>query len=301
MALPEWYIVYSADEYSFVLRDALPSEFRYFGAIGDYWSQYQTVVKAMATSTHNNSDYKIVLGIIGVSFSAENIVKGVYENSIGRFFEWVAGGTQTAEDLYAAKAAKDYADFIYDYPWYDFPYFSYFKGVWTLNNAHDYTWLQDIRRLERKIFLSVEFGVKTIYSKLIALATHAKFGVQDDVVYAVVTRDGGKTYELINAPHYQPFTRLLLKELMQESKNKNFQIIDISGNDKITLTYRDKVGAMSVEGVKEITRDQEITKIVNGKVEFLDRMTVEVNTRSIPSVYRILREKGVTIDHFYDY
>ncbi|MHB8652117.1 MAG: FAD-binding oxidoreductase [Minisyncoccota bacterium] len=301
LSLPEWYIVYSADEYAAVLRDALPSKFRYFSAVGEYWRQYHKVVAMTATSTHDTSDYKLVLRIIGVSFSVENITKGLYENSVGRFFEWIAGGTQTPEDIFAAKAAQDYATFIYDYPWYDFPYASYLKGVWFLRNDAHYTWLQDIRRLERKIFLTVEFGTKFLYSKVIALATHTKFGVQDDIIYAIVTKDDGKTYELISAPHYQPFTRLLIARLENERMNKNFRIVDISGNNRITLTYRDAVGAPAVEGTTEIMRDKEIDKMVDGNVQYLDRITVETRVAEIPAIYETLRGQNKLIDHFYDY
>ena len=190
--------------------------------------------------------------VIGWSFTVENIIKGIYENSIGRFTEWLAGDTQVAEDIYAYKVANDYATFIYDYPWYDFSYSSALIGVWTLDNEKDYTWLQDVRRLERKLILTVEYGIKATYSSVIAFATHTKFGVQDDVIYAVVTRDDGRNYELIKAPHYHPFTRLLLSKLEEESNNKDFRIINISGNNKITFTYRDQAGAVAVDGTKEI-------------------------------------------------
>jgi FAD/FMN-containing dehydrogenase len=301
LALPEWYIVYSADEYAVTLRDRLPTSFSYFGAIKDYWRQHEAVVKLTEGSVNNNEDYLTVLNVIGWSFTVENIIKGIYENTIGNFTEWVASDTQVAEDIYAAKVASDYATFIYDYPWYDFPYMSSLIGVWTLDNEQDYTWLQDVRRLERKLILTVEYGIKAVYSSVIAFATHTKFGVQDDIVYAVVTRDDGKTYELIQAAHYHPFTRLLLSELEKESNNKNFQIVDISGNDKITFTYRDQVGAIAIEGTKEVLRDIEISSVKNNTPEYFDRITVEINVKDIADVYGKLKEKNLKIDHFYDY
>ena len=301
LSLPEWYIVYSADEYAAVLHDSLPSHFSYAGARRDYWKQYDAVLALTATSSHNNADYITVLRVIGWSFTAENVVKGIYESTIGRASEWVAGGTQVAEDVYAADVAKKYAVFIYDYPWYDFPYFTYFKGVWTLDNQHDYTWKEDVRRFERKIFLSLEYGIKSVYSSVIRFATHAKFGVQDDIVYAVVTRDGGKTRELISAAHYQPFTRYLLKELEQESNNPGFRIIDISGNDTITLTYRDKTDAPVVASSTEIARDAEVVSMTAGEPLYLDRITVLVRVADIPAIYRALKAQNSVIDHFYDY
>lgn len=301
LALPEWYIVYSADEYAVTLRDGLPTDFSYFGAIKDYWRQHDEVLNLTKDSVNNNEDYLTVLSVIGWSFTVENIIKGIYENSIGRFTEWLAGDTQVAEDIYAYKVANDYATFIYDYPWYDFSYSSALIGVWTLDNEKDYTWLQDVRRLERKLILTVEYGIKATYSSVIAFATHTKFGVQDDVIYAVVTRDDGRNYELIKAPHYHPFTRLLLSKLEEESNNKDFRIINISGNNKITFTYRDQAGAVAVDGTKEILRDAEIVSIKNNEPEYLDRITVETEVKDIANVYRRLQEKNISIDHFYDY
>ncbi len=301
LALPEWYIVYSADEYAVVLRDGMPSQFPYFGAYKDYWRQHASVVSLTEDSLNNNENYLTVLGVIGWSFTAENVIKGIYEHTIGRISEWASGHAQVVEDVYAGKIAKDYAEFIYDYPWYDFPYFSALKGVWTLDNEIDYTWRQDIRRLERKAFLSIEYGIKSVYSSVIAYATHTKFGVQDDIVYAVISRDGGATYEVIHAPHYHPFTKALLAELKKEQNNDTFQIVDISGNDTITFTYRDAVGTEAVTGVKEIVRDTEISGIENNEVKYHDRITVEVNVKDIPRVYKSLDEHYLVIDHFYDY
>lgn len=301
LSLPEWYIVYSADEYARVLRDATPSKFSYFRAIGDYWKQYGTSTTLVETSEHNNSGYMTVLRVIGVSFSVENVIKGIYENTIGRLTEWIAGGRQTAEDIYAAKVAQDYATFIYDYPWYDFAYLGVLKGVWTLQNEVDYTLFEDIRRLERKIILSLEFAIKTVYAKVIEIATQTKFGKQNDIVYAVVTRDGGKTHELVSAGHYQPFTRLLNKELSREIKNEKFYIVDISGNKKITFTYMDKEGEATPVGVKLILRDQEIVSYHDGQPEYKDRITVEASVVEIVSVYRVLQKRGIEIDHFYDF
>jgi FAD/FMN-containing dehydrogenase len=301
LSIPEWYIVYNADEYATVLHDGLPSDFSYRGAYKEYWKQHETVVNRTALSGNNNDNYLTVLSVIGWSFTVENAIKGLYENTIGSLSEWIADNQQVAEDVYAARVAKEYADFIYDYPWYDFPYFSRFIGVWTLDNEHDYTWAQDLRRLERKIFLSLEYGIKSVYSSVIRFATHTKFGVQDDVIYAVITRDGGITYELISAPHYQPFTRRLLTELEKEAENKDFSIRNISGNEKITFAYRDAVGATSISKSTEITRDTEVSGIKDTQIQNEDRITVEVAVSDIAEVYRSLKDRGIGIDHFYDY
>lgn len=301
LSLPEWYIVYSADEYAAILESGLPSDIDYLQANRDYWQQHGHVTQLTKNSLNNNDGYLTVLQVIGWSFAAENYIKYAYENTLGRLSEWLADNKQVAEDVYAAKIAKEYAKFIYDYPWYDFPYFDYLKGLWSLDSDIEHSFVQLLRRVERKLILSLEYGIKTLYAKAIAYATHQEFGIQDDSVSAIVTRDGGKTTQLISAPHYQPFTKQLLNEMNKESNNPNFSIIDIAGNDKITFCYKEKPGNIVIGGVKEIMRDREISQITNGEKQYLDRLTVEVSVTDIFPVYKRLREKNLKIEHFYDY
>lgn len=300
LALPEWYIVYSAEEYATVLEQSLPSQFPYFGAIADYWNQHENVTKRVSEK-ETNADYRMVLSVIGWSFSVENFIKGVYENTIGKILELISGNTAVAEDHYAARIARDYGIFLYDYPWYDFPYFSALKGIWTLDNETDHTLLQCIRRLERKLLLSLEYGIKSMYAGVIRLATHSKFGVQDDVIYAVISKDSGSSFESISAPHYHPFTRVLLQTFENERSNKGFVLYSIAGNDSITFTYRVSVGTEPVEGTKLIVRDTEIAGFVDTKPQLIERLTVLAQVQDLPSVYNILKEQGIVIDHFYDY
>ncbi len=300
LALPEWYIVYSAEEYATVLEQSLPSQFPYFGAIKDYWNQHE-VVTTLTADTPINSDYRTVLSVIGWSFTLENVVKGLYENTAGKIFELLAGNTPVAEDLYAAKIARDYGTFLYDYPWYDFPFFSAFKGTWTLDNQTDHTLLQGVRRLERKLLLSLEYGAKSIYGGVIRVATHSKFGVQDDLVYAVISKDGGVTIETLSAPHYHPFTRQLTQTLEEEQGNEGFVLYSIAGNDKITLTYRAPVGTMLIEKTELVFKDTEISSFVDTTPQFVERFTVLVQVQDLPLIYKALKEQDVEIGHVYDY
>ena len=63
-----------------------------------------------------------MLYVIGVSFTVENGLKGLYEGSVGRLTEWLSSDELTAEDQLARQYAKAYGDFIHAIPWYDFPY-----------------------------------------------------------------------------------------------------------------------------------------------------------------------------------
>lgn len=302
LSIPEWFIVYNSLEYARALTDASPSQFNYFGAIKEYWNQYKKVLTLTQDSSQDNSDYITVLRVIGVSYSVELAIKGVYENTLGRFTEWLSGGKQVYEEKVIAQMNRDYGLFIYDYPWYDFPYGSYLGLLWKSSDNTHLSLGQYIRKVERLIFLSLEIEIKVLYSKVIAFATHQKFGVQDDIVYAVVTHDGGKTKELISAPHYQPFTRMLV-ETMKEAyeQGQDFQILDISGNQKITLSYLVPQGSATFGKVTELVRTDEGFFKEGDTLVTKERVQAEIQVTDIFSVYKDMNDLYITIDHFYDY
>ncbi len=283
------------------MKGSWPSEFDYFGANREYWKQHATVQSLTVRNKESNSAYNLVLQVIGWSFSVENAIKGIYENTIGFVFERFARGMHTPEDRYAAQVAYDYAELLYDYPWYDFSFWNALKGLWQLPENSDMTFGQDLRRMERKVILSGEYTVKALYASLIAYLTHQEFGVQDDEVAAVFTRNNGETLDIVRAPHYQPFTRKLREVLEREANNPGFRLLDIAGNDRIALVYMDTIGAPVPSNTKEIARDTRVVAAERGDKVWRDQITVEAAVRDIPTLYRSLRDRGIEIHHFYDY
>lgn len=302
LSIPEWFIVYNSLEYARALTNASPSDFHYFSAIREYWKEYFSVSKRVTSNSLENSDYRAVLQVIGISYSVELTIKGIYENTLGRFTEWLAQDKAVYEEKVAARMNRDYGIFIYDYPWYDFPYDSYFKLLWARSNDKHLTIGQYLRKVERLSLLSLEIGVKVIYSNVIAFATHQKFGVQDDVIYAIVTNDGGKTEKLLSAPHYQPFTRALISEMDDTySSGKDFRVFDISGNQKITFSFLTPEGVALPNQITELFRTKEDFFNENNSIVSKERVHAEVEVADIFSVYKDLRNKGIVVDHFYDY
>ena len=310
-SIPEWYIVYNAGEYANILKSNMPSDFKYSESIQEYWKQFDIITKLVTNNKNdinvddinNNKDYKSLLKVIGVSFSVENIIKCVYENTIGRVSERLSNNVQVAEDRLAYDGASSYARFIYIYPWYDFDYANYLKKIWNTDEyknvngvEQQYTIGQYIRRGERKMFLSLEYGIKFVYAKVIKYATHSKFGVEDDIINAVVNNG-----EIINASHYQPFTIRLLSEFENAyNNNLDYKVISIAGNNKITLSYVDDINAKSVDGAIETLRNKEIVNVGNKLID-KERITVECKVEDLFKVYKELKSKGMTIDHLYDY
>ncbi len=304
-SLPEWYIVYSADEFARVLTGGLPSSFSFSNANYEYWRQYALIKKLTEEykDTKEVKDYDTVLKVIGVSFSIENTIKALYENTIGKVTEKLAGEKQTPEDKVARDSAVHYASFLYDYPWYDFPYMMYFKKVWNAEAGEDCcTFGQTVRRGERKIYLSVEFITKYLYSSAIRFATHQKFGVQDDIICATVVYSASSTDQLVCAPHYQPFTRELLQVLDTQKNNPSFVIKDIAGNTSIAVTFRELDGKEdNYENSIVVDRYPEVQSLNNSQTQIRKRVTALVSVSHLPLLVQALTMRGITIDHLYDY
>ncbi len=96
---PEWYIGYSSDEYADWLSHRLPTEFPYARSIGQFWIDYREALPQTRNAYPFNTGYHIMLGVIGVSYSAELALKGVYENTIGQYQGWTASDVDRRRSL----------------------------------------------------------------------------------------------------------------------------------------------------------------------------------------------------------
>ena len=183
LTLPEWYIVYSTDEYADFIANNSSSEFPYFRAVGQYWQSYVDVCNEIRGRYPFNGDSQFTLAFIGLSFTAENMLKGVYEGTVGRVTDWISSGTPTAEEVYAAQVAQEYGQFMHEIPWYFFPFKETLQGLWNDTGM----WGPDpIRKWERKLALTIEYGGKFLYGSLTNLGAQATYGGADvEKIYAV--------------------------------------------------------------------------------------------------------------------
>ena len=215
LTFPEWYLVFCPQEYAEFLRDHPPSQFPYFKSIGQLWNGYAQVYGITHRHYPFNFGYQLTIVTIVSSSTIEFGIKGAYDETVGRFFEWIGGGAKSAEDLYAAQVAKEYGDFIPTQPWYDFPFGHKLAGLWSTTGFFGPHFL---RKCERKIFLSLEYGVKSIYAGIIRLASHSVYGIADTEVYTSVHHIPESAFEnpnvkkikqldgdscIITVPHYQ--------------------------------------------------------------------------------------------------
>lgn len=303
LTYPEWYLVFNPQEYAEFLKTNLPSQFPYFSSIKQFWYGYCQVYGITKNNYEFNSKDHVVEVVIGTSFTAEYLFKGIYENTIGRLSELTSRGEQTSEDVYAANVAKEYGEFIPNYPWYEFPFGRAFVGLWKetgLFGPHL------IRKWERKFNLSIEYGVKEIYAKIIGLGTHAAYGVADTVVYAHVENISSEIFKnpnikniktlkdgsvIVTLPHYQGFT-----DSVPQLAEEGLRFMDISGNDEILLTVvAPKDWKYDLENGNELFSMPIVTDM-----EY-KRVAIQAPTQYLSSILNQLKKENVKIEHLFDF
>ena len=304
LTYPEWHIVYSSEEYANWLEKNEPSGFRYFSSIGQFWSSYCTVYKITDRQYGFNLGDHFMLWVIGTSFTVENAVKGVYENTVGRITEWISSDEQTDEDLFAYQANKDYVTLIYDYPWYEFSFANKLGSLWTDTSL----WGPNVlRKWERKFILSAEFAVKTVYGGLIKLGTRALYGKAPTEVYARIVNVSDDVFVknplvekikvnndgsyIVKIPRYRLFT-----EIVPKLASSGVQFIDIAGNDEIFLT-----AIAPVDWKYDLNSGDILFKMKILTQPDLQRIAIKAPIKSLSSILNSLDNNSIKIEHLYDY
>src|SRR5437588_11754772 len=68
---PEWYIVYSFEDFGRFLDRSSESQFGYLSHILGFWRSFCTINRAVPASSESRFDVKSMIYVIGVSYSAE--------------------------------------------------------------------------------------------------------------------------------------------------------------------------------------------------------------------------------------
>jgi len=303
LTVPEWYLVWNPVEYAeFLAQGGNPSDFPFFASIDEYWALYDRVAKIATTSGYgHNGEYFTMLRVIGASTTLEYIVKGSYETTIGRFSRWTAGGKDTEEDRLIQRAHRAYADFIFGSAWYEYDFGHWFDELW---GETPFFGEHFIRKLERRIFFTLEYGGKAAYAKVIELAAHTAFGIKDDHLYFTVIAPADDTpnptgvetvradgrFRVVTSLRWGPFT-----EAAVALATAGFDFADIAGNHRIVVTA---VGPRDREPPGDAAELFESRVLSSGELE---RHVLLVETRSLASLLRALPASGVRLEHVYDY
>ncbi len=228
---------------------------------------------------------------------------GAYENTVGRLSEWTAGGQSTPEDLFAARVANEYGDFIPTQPWFEFPFGRKFKELWS---AHDIFGPNFLRKSERKFWLSLEYGIKTVYAGIIRRASRSVYGVADtevsasghDLSEAALNRPGvrrvqelGPRHWIFTVPHYQGFT-----DTVPLLARDGVEFEEIAGNDEIMLTLiAPAAWNYNLSAGKPLFT---MTLLTGPDAK---RVAVQVPVKSLGAILREMDAKNLRLEHLFDY
>ncbi len=304
LTFPEWFIVYVSQDYGEFLEGNRPSGFSYFSAVWDFWSSYCGVTRTTTARYPMNWGAHTVIYVIGISHSVEYLIKGAYENTVGRLFELLAFGARTQEDRYAQRVAADYGRFLNTTPWFEYPFGEKLVGLWNETNL---TGDGVVRKWERKLVLSIEYALKAAYGWAIKEATGAAYDTPPVNIAAVIGPatetfltvdsrveilerfDGG--YYLVQLPRYEAFT-----EITRRWASRNVPFVEIASNDEILVT------ALMREGVRFTAPGASLIFSMTistrpGRV----RRGFSVTVPKLTNVLRAIRRADGEFEHAYDY
>jgi hypothetical protein len=303
---PEWYIVWSYEERAQYLPKNLPSGFPYFASIGQYWRSYCFICGLTQSRHQFNFGDHLSSFVLGGSFALEYAIRGAYEQSIGRLSEWTSSRQLVEEDAYAARVAREYADFVYVRPFYEFHFAHALKELWkqtSLWGAHP------VRKWERKFILSIDYGLEAIYAGILEKASHLTYGIESADTYAWIENAPQSVFQdfprvkkikdlaprsyLVTIPRYQEFTDLSVK-LAQ----RDVHFAQIAGNEEIMLSVvapQDWRLDLPAGEANLLFTDKSLTQ------PGVLRSVLECRVRSLHSVLNDVVSRGAKIEHVYDY
>jgi len=300
LTLPEWYIVYSADELGAHLKTGDPTAFPWLASVGQFWGIYRQVSALTAERYPYNTGYHAMIWVIGASYTAEYGVKGLYEGTVGRATRWWDGGQSVGspEETLYAQVSADYGAFLHHTPFYAYPFADKRKEVWSLPGG---PWT--LRRLERRFAYWTEFAVKGVWCALMGAGTDAAYDEEAtqlqawvradpsalDVEGVELVEDLGDGHLLIAIPRYEPFTAAV-PSLVE----RGVEFVEIAGNQRLLLTVIAPSEWVAADRWAGRVHEWPILTDPGHK-----RVALEVPVRRLDEVLPKLAD--VQIDHLYDY
>ena len=302
LTLPEWYIVYSTDEYGAFLQNNRAGEFPHFKAVGQYWQSYVDVCREIQGRYPFNGDSQFTLAFIGLSFTAENMLKGAYEGTVGRFTEWVSSDTPTEEEVFAAQVAEEYGAFMHMTPWYFFPFKEKLQELWQLS-----LWGPDpLRKWERKLALTMEYGGKVLYAGFTNLGAQAAYGGADvEKVYAVtsgVTKPMlSPDLEIVEQSGDLQLARItrfeVFSAIVPAITADGAQLVEVAGNDEMLFTL---IGSPDAD--YNFEHGTYLFDLPILTQPGLTRVAVKVPVADIGAFLQELKDRSdIKFEHMYDY
>jgi hypothetical protein len=277
-----------------------PSQFPYFAAINQYWQSLGDI-KASLDGTEIDAETLSVLQVIGVSFTIEYGLIGLYEMTVGRVFELLHFNYKSNEDYTTDTIARAYSDSLLQTPWYDFSYSTAVTRLW-----QSWDWSSvSLRGLERRIIFTLGYHMKGAYAALLGKVAQANFGYVGSTtsfttsnidqltlsanpsVSSIEVVEGGLT---ALAPRYRAFT-----QVAQSIAKLGSDFTSIQGNSEILMSFVAPLDHTCILPGKTILKLPILTYPTNARFGQL------VTVTELSQTLRELQSCGIALEHIYDY
>jgi hypothetical protein len=245
LSYPEWSIVHAYADLAAVTARGSESDFDYLAAVRGFWSGLCLATRAGTGTGDVTADQTTTNYIIGVSFTAEMLVQGLYERSLGALTARLRAAP-TGDDAFNRDLLQRYARFLRQTPWYEFPFGAELVRLW---REVPLDW--SARGLERRASLSLQYAGKSVYAA--ALGALAGYAPADLTIRSLIDwsarpelaadprlrrigslRAGdGTPAELVETARYGAFTDLL-RDLARGGTPP--RLYEIAGNRRILTT-----------------------------------------------------------------
>ena len=303
MTYPEWSIVHAYADLAGVTRRASESGFDYFHAVTGFWSNLCRTTSVAASVGGASQDQRITNYVIGFSFTLEMALQGLYERTLGALTAGWRGPTPTAEDAYAQRVYDDYAAFLQQTPWYQFPFGEKLFGLW-----RETAFVPSVRSVERRVSLSLQFAGKSAYAA--AIRYLAGYAPAELTIRSVVDRldetdlsadprilrirdveaPDGRRGVLIETPRYQALT-----EIVEGLASRQRNVLEIAGNRRILTTIVAPEGKTDWPGALDV-----FSLPIQSKPGWR-RIGLDTTVPGLTAQIRRARDAGATFEHAYDY
>ena len=288
-------------------RSSGPSTFPHFTAAQDYWGAMSTACGVTTREYAFDNSQQMALGVLGAGYTAEQVLKGVYEGTLGRFVEWLQT-TDTPEDRFAAETARELARFEHGSLWQQYPFFTRLKALW---GATPNWGPHPLRKWERRAVLSVEYGVKAAAASVDACAAPAP--AERDVARlhawvggttaAVLQANGAELVStvgpgsfIVTLPRGDAFMRAIVGLV-----GSGARVLDVAGNDGSWSSRVTRAGAAAAPSGDRPPSGHVLASEPRLVDPSARRLTVRVPLAKLADVFAWLQARGATIETIVDY
>jgi hypothetical protein len=234
-------------------------------------------------------------------------LQGAYEETIGALSEWTTGGQKTAEDEFNLALLKEYAAFLYQTPWYQFPFGARLSQFW-----RETPFVPSIRAIERRGSLSLQYAARCAYAALMRFV--AGYDPADLTIRSVVgglapsdlaAMNGVKVIRevmdtkgvrgvLVETARYAAFDAFV-RELGRQA---NASLLEVAGNHRILVTI---IQPAETAAPLEAGDGAVIFQLPVQASPGSRRIGIDTPIRSLVQDVKRFEAAGLRFEHAYDY